>query len=236
LFVLFAGLVGFGGCWVLAVFDTKKHSNVQRDAEYRRVGRNYKSPKKYKEEKQRRQRVLELHGKGLTIMQIALQVGKSERTIQRDLAKVKPYVKRLKKHFAPLESKQEMDKVNVSNLGEQFESVGKLIERWRNTPRKIHGCKNFDITLDVDAALQGRYCLKFKPLLPVGILPRTKITLNITINGETKPMGRLYAENSDTGIMHLSTNQSLNACVDTTFTQIREWAKKYTEAEPPAKP
>jgi DNA-binding NarL/FixJ family response regulator len=67
-----------------AVFDTKKHNNVKCKARYRRIGKYYKSLEKFKAEKHRRKQALELQNQGLTIKQIARQLGVSERTVKRD--------------------------------------------------------------------------------------------------------------------------------------------------------
>lgn len=76
------------------VFDTKKHSNVKKKAEYRRIHKNTKSLEKYKAEKERRKKILELQNQNLTIKQIAAQLEISERTVNRDLAKTMIYVKK----------------------------------------------------------------------------------------------------------------------------------------------
>ena len=81
----------------MSVFDKGKHSNVKRKAEYRRIGKYYKSVDKFKEERLRRKRVLELQDKGLTIKQIALLLGVGERTVKRDLAKAMPSLVRRQK-------------------------------------------------------------------------------------------------------------------------------------------
>ena len=44
------------------VFDVRKHSNVKAKAEYRRIHKNFKSLRKYKEELARRRKVLDLEG------------------------------------------------------------------------------------------------------------------------------------------------------------------------------
>jgi transcriptional antiterminator len=74
------------------VFDTRKHTNVKRKAAYRRISKYYKGLDKFKAEKQRRKQILQLQDEGLNIRDIAWRLQVSERTVKRDLAKVKPYV------------------------------------------------------------------------------------------------------------------------------------------------
>ena len=76
-----------------AVFDTKKHNSVKREARYRRIGKYYKSLEKFKAETNRRKQALELQNQGLGIKQIARQLQVSERTVKRDFAKIMIFIK-----------------------------------------------------------------------------------------------------------------------------------------------
>ena len=69
----------------MVVFDTEKHSNVKRRAEYRRIKKNYKTLEKFKQEKLRRGQILELQDQGLHLKEIAERLGVSESTIKRGL-------------------------------------------------------------------------------------------------------------------------------------------------------
>ena len=77
------------------VFDTKKHKNVKSKPGYRRIRKNYKSTGKYWEERNRRKQVLQLFSQGFKYKEIALRLGVSERTVKRDMAKIRPYYERL---------------------------------------------------------------------------------------------------------------------------------------------
>jgi Fic family protein len=77
--------------------DKRRHSTVKHKAEYRRIGKYYKSVYRYKGELARRKRVLELQNKGLTIKQTAVLLGVGERTVKRDLAKAMPFLVRRQK-------------------------------------------------------------------------------------------------------------------------------------------
>ena len=88
--------------------------------------------------------MLELWDRGLTIEQIALQVGMCGRTVQRDLAKVKAQVKRQLAHFACAKDGQ-MDDLS---LDEQLECIQDRFGHGRKMPRKIPLCKSFVVTID----------------------------------------------------------------------------------------
>lgn len=76
------------------VFDTKRHNNTKTKPEYRRICKYYKSPKRYQQERARRKKILELNEQGLSYKIIAQRLGVVERTVKRDMAKIKPYYER----------------------------------------------------------------------------------------------------------------------------------------------
>lgn len=76
------------------VFDTKRHDNVKYRPDYRRIRKYYKSPRRWQLERKRRKQVLQLHEEGLSYAEIADRLGVSERTVKRDIAKIKPYYER----------------------------------------------------------------------------------------------------------------------------------------------
>ncbi len=74
-------------------FDTVRHTNVQKTAEYRRILRYYKGVGKYKAEQLRRRQALALQAEGLPLREIAVRLGVSLSTVKRDLRKVQRYAK-----------------------------------------------------------------------------------------------------------------------------------------------
>ena len=113
----------------MAVFDTQKHTNVKRRAEYRRISRYYKGVVKHKAEKQRRRRVLELHGQGLANAQIAKELGVSESTVKRDLHKWRHYVKGRRKTVARKMEQPERGEFRNLNLKQQVDYIQELSEQ-----------------------------------------------------------------------------------------------------------
>lgn len=85
--------VGEGVFWVFCmVSDSNKCRRVKPKTEYKRIHKYHKSVKKKKEEQERWKRVLELWDKGLTIKQIIVLLGVSERTVERDLVKARRFL------------------------------------------------------------------------------------------------------------------------------------------------
>jgi predicted transcriptional regulator len=204
----------------VGVFDTKKHSNVKRHAEYRRIGRYYKSVAEYKAEKQRRRLVLELHGQGLTHKQIAERLGVSESTVKRDLQKWRCYVKGRFKVVSRELERSKLDEFVSLNLKSQVDRIQELSEqsllRLRTLP-----CSALVVTVDVDAALEGRYALKFAPRLPVDMLANGKITVELLVQGRRQILGRVYVGEIVNGAANLQTNQSVNALVKPVLAGLR---------------
>ena len=118
-------------------FDTKKHSNVKRKAEYRRINKYFKGLEKWKQEKLRRKQILDLQDRGLTIRQIAKQLHVSERTVKRDLAKIRPYIRRSRKHFAPYESRNALKQLDELSTKQQLKRIRDFKNRWGKSGRII---------------------------------------------------------------------------------------------------
>ncbi len=199
------------GCFVLVgrVFDTKRHSNVKRRAEYRRISVYYKGVDKFKAEKARRRRVVDLQDEGLSIRQIAQRLGVSERTVKRDFARVEPYVK---KQWTQLQ--REVDEESLERfMGLSFKAQLKEINRlmkWRRKIAKTHTRKTLTVTIDLDSVFAGRYGVKFKPDLPINIAENGKITLELETGGLKQAIARIYVGEIIHGSANLQTNQSMN--------------------------
>jgi DNA-binding transcriptional MerR regulator len=195
-----------------AVFDTRRHSNVKRKAAYRRIGKNFKGLEKFKAEKRRRKQILQLQDEGLRIKEIAARLQVSERTVKRDLAKVKPYVKGQWTRFVHQEDEKTLEWFTNLSLKKQIEYITELQET-RSIICKTRQCSDLQVTIDVDAALEGRYAVSYKPHLPVDMLENGKITLNLVAHGRKQAIARIYVGKTTEGTMNLQTNQSMNVSV-----------------------
>ena len=196
----------------MTAFDTLKHSNVNRRADYRRIGKYYKSVARHKAEKQRRRRVLELHGQGLTILQIAEKLGVSESTVKRDLQKWRRYVKGRRKAVDRKIEQPEGGEFRNMNLKQQVDYIQELSDQSYLTSRTLP-CSALVVTVDVDAALQGTYALKFTPRFPIEMLENGKITIELQVHGRKQILGRIYVGEISQGTANLQTNQSLNVFI-----------------------
>lgn len=195
------------------VFDTKKHTNIKRKAEYRRIGKYYKSPERFKAEKDRRKRILELQDQGLTVGQIAGQLNVSERTVERDLAAMRLSINRHRTRLIRQASEEELGYFNGLSLKGQLDYLCRLRDVKKRV-LKIRSCKSLVITLSVDKAFGGRYVpVKFKPDLPVEVLDNGRITIELEACGRKQPVARIYVGKITSGSLNLQTNQSMNQFV-----------------------
>jgi transposase len=120
----FDGEIDTGG----RVFDTKKRVKVKSKPKYRCVGRNFKSSKKYWQERNRRKQVIELLEQNLSVKQIAEKVGVCERTVKRDIAKIKPYYERRVRHLLNQADEKERLELEAEVEGLSPKQLKKFLE------------------------------------------------------------------------------------------------------------
>jgi hypothetical protein len=199
------------------VFDTKKHSNIKRRAEYRRIGKYYKSLEKFKGEKKRLNQILALQDQRQTIKQIANQLNISQRTVKRDLAKIAPYIKNRQTHLLLKEDQQTLMKFqSLSSFKEQLAFIHEIREQQKRIWR-VRKCDSLWITVDVDAVLAGRDAVHFKPNLPVDMQEDGRITLELSACGRKQAVARIYLGKIVWRQANLQTNQSMNLTVKPTL-------------------
>ena len=179
----------------MVVFEAKKRGNVKRRAEYRRVRVYYKSLGQRKREELRRQRVLELSSQGLSLAQIALQVGVSPRTVQRDLGRSRASVecafKREVRSLAEEDRARVLDQLEGLNPQQQFTKIRNLLSEKQHSATRRLVCHKLRVTFDVDAALAGRPALSFRPMPPVALVAPGVINFRQIVNGESRYIGQL---------------------------------------------
>jgi predicted transcriptional regulator len=191
------------------VFDTIRHTNVQKKPAYRRIHRYYKSVGRYKSEKQRRKAATKLSEPGFTQKQIAMRLGVSVSTVKRDRKKVFNHTK------AKLNTKASERQMafQEQSLSLPLKKQIAYLQGMRKVREKALRCKALIVTVDFDAALAGRYALKFKPQLPVQMVDHSRITFEVAACGRRQVLGRVYAGALANGGMELHTNDSLKAFV-----------------------
>ncbi len=206
------------------VFDTCKHTNIKRKAEYRRIGKYYKSPERWKKERLLRKQALELQDQGLTNKDIAVKLGISKRTLQRIFAGTRQYTNRCKRVYAKYAKYEEYAGFELGfNGGQQPLSIKKELEQTQQLMRRwgkiARSSRDLTISVDVEAAVNGQYALRYKPSLPVNMLENSRITLELVLFGVTQKIGRIYVQS---GKAKLDTNLSLNSQVKPELTQFKD--------------
>lgn len=213
------------------VFETRKHTNLKRDARYRRIRKYTKSRQKWLGEQQRRKEALRLQDQGLLTKDIAVRLGVSRRTVQRIFAGCRPYIERNRKRFAGVESKDALSRLGQASGGanktklplsikKQLELISELDNRWSQN-RRVLICKDLTLTIDVEAAINGKYAVKFKPKLPVDMLQNGRITVELRIFGKSQPIARIYVAEANNHDLILDTNQSMNTLVEPVLTSLK---------------
>ncbi|NLE05800.1 MAG: HTH domain-containing protein [Crenarchaeota archaeon] len=182
---------------------------------------------KYKAEKTRRQQVLLLWSDGLKIKFIAQQLGVSERTVKRDLAKLMIYVKKIRTQLMRHKSMKEMEHFNCLSYKDQIE-YAKEDQEYQKRYFRTKKCKALTITIDVDKVFEGKLnAVKFKPNLPADMQTDSKITLELTAAGRKQAITRIYIGKIVWGEANLQTNQSMNPFIKPTLKGL-----KITEPQP----
>ena len=205
----------WGAFWV--VFDTVRHTNVQKKAEYRRIHRYYKSVEKYNAEESRRKRVLALWESGVSLKEIAKQVGVSVSTVKQDLNKLSRYIKGRRRRSIEADHEEFRREFRTWSVEKQ----GAYFRRQRERERNSQTCKALIITFDFDAALSGRYALIFKPNLPIQVHGQCRVTFVVVACGRRQVLGRTYLYELPDGGVNMHTNDSLKAFIEPVFEGLR---------------
>jgi len=133
---------------------------LHKKAEYRRVDKYYKTSKQYWKERNRRREILRLIGENLTQREIAERLGVSERTVKRDVAKLRPYQERKFRHQmdllkrewderleTELAGKTELQKLNI--LTQKCSLYNKALKMREYYHHQMY------VTIDLDKILCG---------------------------------------------------------------------------------
>ncbi len=191
------------------VFDTVRHSNVQKKPAYRLIRKYTKSNAKYKAEKSRRKQVVALQEQGFTLRQIARRQSVSVSTVKRDLHRFSLYLKGKEKVYRM----DVYDEFRQEFFSRPLNKQADYVVRMQKLFRKIQGCKALVVTWDVDAALKGCCPLRFEPRLPVQLLGNSRVTFELAIGGRTQILARAYVTQASNRDICLGTNDSILAFV-----------------------
>jgi hypothetical protein len=170
-----------------------------------------------------RNQALELQEQGLANKDIAVKLGISKRTLQSIFAGTRRYTKRCRNYakYAEYEEMAGFDggfKGSQQRLGlkRELRQIQELMRRYGKTARPS---RDLTISVDVEAAVNDQYSLRYKPALPVNLLENSKITLELVLYGVTQKIGRIYVQS---GKAMLDTNLSLNTQTKPELTQFKD--------------
>lgn len=176
-----------------SVLDTK-------GAVYRRINVYSKSREQYWKERNRRKKVWQLSGEGFTYKQIAEKLGVNEKTVQRDINKVRPYYTgRIRRALRIMEEEYDRkfkEELEGKNLFQQLSIITQRVTRYEKLMqvRKYLRHTMF-ITFDLDAAAKGEPPISFKPTPPVSFTKPFQIHFRMKINGKIVSLAELKIGN-----------------------------------------
>jgi transposase len=134
---------------------------VGNKPDYRRIKRYYKTSGQYWKERNRRKHILcLLDEENLNQRQIAKRLGVSERTVKRDVAKIRPYQERMFRHQLRLLQKEDDEKFEADLAGktplEQLKILARKMAQ-RNKVLKMREYYHHQIymSIDLDKAVNG---------------------------------------------------------------------------------
>jgi len=176
-----------------SVLDTK-------GAVYRRINVYSKSTEQYWKERNRRKKVWQLSGEGFTYKQIAEKLGVNEKTVQRDINKVRPYyIGRIRRALRIMEEERDRkfkEELEGKNLFQQLSILTQRVTRYKKLMqvRKYLRHTMF-VTFDLDAAAKGEPPISFKPTPPFSYTKPFQIHFRMKINGKMVSLAELKIGN-----------------------------------------
>jgi transcriptional antiterminator len=134
---------------------------VENKPDYRRIKRYYKTSGQYWKERARRKQILcLLEEENLNQRQIAKRLGVSERTVKRDVAKIRPYQETKFRHQLRLLQKESDEKFEAELSGktplEQLKILSqKMAQRDKVLKMREYYHHQIYISIDLDKAVNG---------------------------------------------------------------------------------
>lgn len=149
-------------------FDKKQRVTKRKGPQYRRINRYLKSTKQYWRERNRRKAAWNLSGEGYTYKQIAEKLGVSEKTVQRDIKKIRPYYYRLsRRYFRELEAERNRklrEELEGKTIFQQYEILSnKMDYHMKLMKTREYRRHVMNVTFDFDAFVTGEPPLVITP-------------------------------------------------------------------------
>jgi len=171
---------------------------VGKKPRYRKVRKYYKSSEHYWRERNRRKQVLQLlEEEHLSQRQIAERLKISERTVKRDVARIRPYYMRKVRHQLNLLRKEVDEKFEAELEGKSLLEQLKILSRKMAERNKLLKLREYQrhqiyVTIDLDHFVSGYPGLRVWPQKSTTGF-RMPITVNFLFvkDGETKSMGNV---------------------------------------------
>jgi transposase len=149
-------IICFGG-----LFSVRRRVKVANKPDYRRINRYYKTSLQYRKERNRRKQILcLLETQGLSQRQIAGRLGVSERTVKRDVAKIRPYQERRFRHQLRLLNRESDEKFEAELAGktplEQLKILAqKMAQRNKVLKMREYYHHQSYVSIDLDKLTDG---------------------------------------------------------------------------------
>lgn len=181
-----------------SVSNTKRQLKRARGPSYRKIKTYYKSTKQYWKERNRRKKTWQLHGEGHTYKQIAAKLGISERTVVRDIKKIRPYYCRLSRsYFRKLDEERQTQlhaELKGKTLSQQFNILSRRISEYQKLMEYRRYLRHrITFTIDMDDMTDGCPAIKPFPSLSHGLSLYKPIYFKFQVkkDGEKIPLGEI---------------------------------------------
>lgn len=181
-------------------FGRERDIKRRKGPRYRKINRYYKSIQRYKKERARRKRAYQLWDKGFTYPQIAEKLGVSERTVLRDIHKVRPYYMRqlrsLSRQFQEERRRELTEKMEGLSLSQRFSLLtDEMIKRQNLFKIREYHRHSLVLTIDMDDITEGCPSITQWPKHWSGYMP-VHIVFKVQTGGRIENMGRITLRNA----------------------------------------
>lgn len=137
-----------------------------------------------------------LHEEDLSYAGIADRLGVSERTVKRDMAKIKPYYERKVRSYLHKVGEERQAKIKAELEGKSLSEQLKILEKtWVNYSKLVkqreYLRRQLTVTIDLDATAAGYPAFKVAPAPPFSINYPFNIKFELITKGKKIVVGGL---------------------------------------------